>query len=332
MGRLEIPFAIALYGYLAATVVYWLWFFWRKRSLWIAGTSLLAGSAAVQVVFIVALGVVAGRPPFKDTFETMVFFAAAFAVFFLAALLFLEAKPLAPVAGLAALLVTLFAYLIMPDTIDHLVPALRNSFWLTVHVAFSFVSYVGFLFAYLGAIAFLLKTKRYPAAAGFVVALTLAGLAATVGIVVMSWTEPWLEHRRLILSLGAAFAILLAVGLWPLLGVIEKRLRFTELLPEKSVSEKLVYGSVAFGFPFLTLGIVTGSYWASQAWGRYWGWDPKETASLVTWLVFAIYLHMRLVPKWRGPWVAWIAVGGFWFVLFTFFGVNYLLPGLHSYG
>ena len=88
---------------------------------------------------------------------------------------------------------------------------------------------------------------------------------------------------------------------------------------------------MALGFPFLTLGIVTGAYWASHAWGRYWGWDDKEVASLVTWLIFAAYLHLRLFPKWRGPWVAWIAVIGFWCVLFTYFGVNYLMSGLHSY-
>jgi cytochrome c-type biogenesis protein CcsB len=103
-------------------------------------------------------------------------------------------------------------------------------------------------------------------------------------------------------------------------------------LPEKELLQRVVYKTVAFGFPFLTLGIVTGSYWASQAWGRYWGWDDKEVASLITWLVFGAYLHVRLVPKWRGPWITWIAVVGFWCVLFTYFGVNYLSSGLHSYG
>ncbi len=126
--------------------------------------------------------------------------------------------------------------------------------------------------------------------------------------------------------------MVLAVALWPLVGWSARKLRIRERLPERSQLEKILYKTVAFGFPFLALGIVTGSYWASQAWGRYWGWDDKEVASLITWLVFVVYLHLRLAPRWKGPWVAWIAVAGFWCVLFTYFGVNYLMTGLHSYG
>lgn len=96
--------------------------------------------------------------------------------------------------------------------------------------------------------------------------------------------------------------------------------------------------AVAFAFPFLTLGIITGSVWANQAWGRYWGWDPKETWALITWIIFAIFLHLKYAGGWMGikpkhlPYVrALIAVIGFLAVIFTFFGVNYLLSGLHSY-
>jgi cytochrome c-type biogenesis protein CcsB len=337
MGRLEILFSLALYGYLLATILCWLWFFWRKRALWIAGTSVVAASVALQVAFITALGIVAGRPPFKDTFETLVLFAAAFALFYLVSLLFYESKPLAPLAAVASLFVTLFAYLIMPDEIENLVPALRDDLWLTVHVAFCFASYAAFLLSYVAALCFLAREDGHAAGAALAVALTASGLAAGLVLVMASRSEAWEANRRAFLGGAVGGAVLLAVALWPAVGWLGRRLRVRERLPEKALLQKMVYKTVTFGFPFLTLGIATGSYWASQAWGRYWGWDPKEVASLVTWLVFAVYLHLRLVPKWRGPWVAWIAVGGFWCVLFTYFGVNYLpvvfpfLKGLHSY-
>lgn len=88
---------------------------------------------------------------------------------------------------------------------------------------------------------------------------------------------------------------------------------------------------IAFGFLFLTLGIITGAVWANSAWGTYWSWDPKETWSLITWLIYAIYLHMRIRAGWRGRKAAWLSVIGFFAMLFTYFGVNYLLAGLHSY-
>ncbi|MDP3786054.1 MAG: cytochrome c biogenesis protein [Candidatus Omnitrophota bacterium] len=88
---------------------------------------------------------------------------------------------------------------------------------------------------------------------------------------------------------------------------------------------------IAFGFLFLALGIITGAVWANSAWGSYWSWDPKETWSLITWFVYAIYLHTRFTKGWKEKKAAWLAVIGFLAMLFTYFGVNYLLSGLHSY-
>jgi cytochrome c-type biogenesis protein CcsB len=102
-------------------------------------------------------------------------------------------------------------------------------------------------------------------------------------------------------------------------------------LPGPASLDEIGYRSIAVGFPFLTLTIVLGALWADVAWGRYWGWDPKETASLVTWLIYAAYLHARVVRGWRGRRAAILLVAGFGATLFTFFGVNLLLPGLHSY-
>lgn len=102
-------------------------------------------------------------------------------------------------------------------------------------------------------------------------------------------------------------------------------------IPPRRVLEELNYKAVAVGFVFLSAGIFTGAVWAHYAWGRYWSWDPKETWSLVTWLIYAGWLHMRLVRGWKGKRLAVLSVIGFLAVLFTYFGVNYLLSGLHSY-
>ena len=88
---------------------------------------------------------------------------------------------------------------------------------------------------------------------------------------------------------------------------------------------------VVFGFLFLSAGIISGAVWANSAWGRYWGWNPKETWSLITWFVYATLLPARLMRGWRGKRIAVFSMVGFAAVLFTYFGVNYL-PGLHSYG
>jgi cytochrome c-type biogenesis protein CcsB len=95
--------------------------------------------------------------------------------------------------------------------------------------------------------------------------------------------------------------------------------------------DTLIYRLIIFGFPFLTIGMTTGSAWADVAWGTYWGWDPKETCSLITWLVYAVYLHMRILRGWKDSKAAWLNIIGFLVTLFTFVGVNFILPGLHSY-
>jgi ABC-type transport system involved in cytochrome c biogenesis permease subunit len=103
------------------------------------------------------------------------------------------------------------------------------------------------------------------------------------------------------------------------------------ILPSIETLDYLSYKSISLGFPLLTLGIITGALWANNAWGSYWSWDPKETWSLITWLIYASYLHARVIAGWRGRKAAYLSIVGFGCVLFTYFGVNLLLGGLHSY-
>jgi ABC-type transport system involved in cytochrome c biogenesis permease subunit len=101
-------------------------------------------------------------------------------------------------------------------------------------------------------------------------------------------------------------------------------------LPPQDVLDEIGYKAVAIGFPAQAMLLILGAVWAHSAWGRYWAWDPKETAALVTWLIAAIYLHARAQRGWHGTRSAWILVVLFGAVLFTFFG-NYFLGGLHTY-
>ena len=102
-------------------------------------------------------------------------------------------------------------------------------------------------------------------------------------------------------------------------------------VPNQEMLDLIAYRAVCLGMLFLTFTIITGAIWAERAWGSYWSWDPKETWSLVTWLVYAVYLHLRISRGWRGRAAAVFAVAGFVCVLFTYVGVNTFLPGLHSY-
>ncbi len=101
-------------------------------------------------------------------------------------------------------------------------------------------------------------------------------------------------------------------------------------LPRLELLDEISYRAIIIGFPFLTLTIVLGAVWADVAWGSYWSWDPKETASLVTWLIYGSYLHARVVRSWRGRRAAWLLIVGFGATLFTYFG-NLFFGGLHSY-
>jgi cytochrome c-type biogenesis protein CcsB len=106
--------------------------------------------------------------------------------------------------------------------------------------------------------------------------------------------------------------------------------------PEKKALLELLdlwsYRVIGLGFPFLTIGIISGAVWANEAWGSYWSWDPKETWALITWFVFAIYLHSRLLKGWQGTQAAFVGSCGFFVIWICYLGVNFLGKGLHSYG
>ncbi len=144
----------------------------------------------------------------------------------------------------------------------------------------------------------------------------------------------WLVWHVILSFIGeAGFAVAFGTSVMYLI-----RRRSTEgsliarTLPSLSTLDAVSYRAIAVGFPVFTLGaIIFGAIWAKFAWGDYWSWDPKETWALITWIVYALYLHARIVHGWKGKVTAWISILGFLATMFTLFGVNYLLSGLHSY-
>ncbi|HWZ18501.1 MAG TPA: c-type cytochrome biogenesis protein CcsB, partial [Ktedonobacteraceae bacterium] len=122
-------------------------------------------------------------------------------------------------------------------------------------------------------------------------------------------------------SFGAALIVLIQNG---------EGQRFA-WLPSAEAADELAYKAVIVGFPLLALTLILGAYWANYAWGHYWSWDPKETSALVTWLIYAIYLHARGIRGWHGKRAAWLLTLGFAATLFTYYGVSFFVPSLHSY-
>jgi cytochrome c-type biogenesis protein CcsB len=144
----------------------------------------------------------------------------------------------------------------------------------------------------------------------------------------------WLIAHVIACFIGyAAFALAFGISLMCLLKErdTEGGHGFIALFPESKILNELNNQMIMFGFLFLSVGIITGAVWANSAWGRYWGWDPKETWSLITWFIYAAVLHARMMRGWGANRIAYLSIVGFLAVLFTYFGVNYL-PGLHSYG
>ncbi len=132
-----------------------------------------------------------------------------------------------------------------------------------------------------------------------------------------------------------ALSWLAVMGLFTAAWTLGLRLKdfLKKIMPSPDMLDYLTYRLIAFGWPLFTAGgLVMGAIWANSAWGTYWGWDPKETWSLITWFIYSIYLHSRYVRGWKGTQMAVISAVGFLAVIFTYLGVNLVLSGLHSYG
>ncbi len=249
-----------------------------------------------------------GYFPLSNLYESLLFFTWGITFISLVLEFLTSLSLIGAIATPLSMFIVGFATLSLPDGMQKaapLVPALKSN-WLMMHVSIMMFSYSTLIIGSLLSIVFLILTKGRQ--------VTLKG--SSVGTINLQETG-----KSEIYSLSTFQQTNHSYD-----GVLEKKLNLLESL------DNLSYRIIGLGFPLLTIGIIAGAVWANEAWGSYWSWDPKETWALITWLVFAAYLHTRITKSWQGKGPAVLASLGFVVVWICYLGVNFLGKGLHSYG
>lgn len=296
-----------------------------------------AGMAIANLCIAALLGarwIDAGYFPLSNLYESLFFVVWGITAVHLVAETMSRSRLVGAVTAPVAMAIAAFAALSLPDTMQHsepLVPALKSN-WLMMHVSVMLISYAALMVGALLAIAFLVVTRGQ--------AIELRGSSVGTG----GYRDARYRLRRsgdaiapqptLALDTNSGNAggtAVMAIAPSPTteatgLPLSPQRLSLADTLDNVS------YRIIGLGFPLLTIGIIAGAVWANEAWGSYWSWDPKETWALITWLVFAAYLHSRITRGWQGRRPAILAASGFLVVWVCYLGVNLLGKGLHSYG
>jgi cytochrome c-type biogenesis protein CcsB len=264
---------------------------WGRLGTAAALMALLAQTAALILRWVASYQMGIGHAPLSNLYESLIFFSWSIMALYLVIEWRTKSRSLGTFVAPVAFLCMAYASL-SPNISSRIQPLIPalQSNWLTSHVITCFLGYAAFTVAFASGLMALLKGMERDTS-------TPDGTALGKN----SATPPQTNFQR-----------------------------FVGHIPEPGILDELIYQSAALGFIFLAIGIMTGSIWAHYAWGSYWSWDPKETWSLITWLIYAIMLHARYVRGWRGKRMAVMAIVGFISVLITYLGVNYL-PGLHSY-
>ena len=268
-----------------------------------------------------------GHIPVSNLYEVFVLFCWLTALFYL----YFEQHYRTKALGAFVMLIVsaavgfLIWYTVARDAsqIQPLVPALQ-SWWMKLHVPANFIGYGTFALAAMVAFAYLVQRTAGETRWWKLAPLGLLGLVLCF--------EP-IVFRAAKLSTSASYwAVYFGISLLIVGGILAGRQRIAARLPAPEVLDDLMYKAIAVGFAFFTIATILGAFWAAEAWGGYWSWDPKETWALIVWLNYAAWLHMRLMKGLRGTVSAWWALGGLVVTTFAFLGVNMFLSGLHSYG
>ena len=295
--------------------------------------------------------------PLSNLYESLLFLAWGFTLFHLLTERLTKVQFTGVITAPVALLITSFASFSLPKEMQRataLIPALQSN-WLMMHVTIMMLSYVALLAGSLFSIAFLvvnysneMEARKGPVEQGdkaLVPSVVLDASKESITYGEGACEEPLRfctesnTRTQGSLKMPNSF-VTIAPRHNP--SFFKKKDLTMEQTPSMASNtdmsaiaqtlDNLSYRTLGLGFPFLTIGILSGAVWANEAWGSYWSWDPKETWAFITWLVFAIYLHTRLTKGWKGTGPAFIAAGGFIVVWVCYLGVNLLGTGLHSYG
>jgi cytochrome c-type biogenesis protein CcsB len=329
-----------------STVFYWIGFF--SRSAGEAGAAaadpagLRIGSRLAWAAVFMALtgtmvrwyeshqmGAMIGHIPVSNLYEVFVLFCWLTTLFYLYYESHYKVRTLGPfvmlVISAAVGFLAWYIFAREAHEIQPLLPALQ-SWWMKLHVPANFIGYGTFALSAMVALACLLKTAAprhlwfglvgVPAGV-----LVLMGLYALIGSPDEAMQKALAKGTTMIGGTAAFFA-----------GMVMLRAPINARTPTLELMDDLMYKAIAVGFAFFTIATVLGAFWAAEAWGGYWSWDPKETWALIVWLNYAAWLHMRLMKGLRGNASAWWALGGLVVTTFAFLGVNMFLSGLHSYG
>ena len=289
-----------------------------------------AGMAIANLCMACLLGarwIEGGYFPISNLYESLFFLAWGVTTIHLLAEWLSRSRLVGAATAPVAMGITAFAALSLPDqmqTSAPLVPALKSN-WLMMHVSVMMLSYSALMVGSLLAIAFLIVTLGQP--------VELKGSSIGTGSFRKRDTQTR-SSEAVDSSAGlddGTVASAQATAVLTPVSAAAPALSFNRLSLAESL-DNLSYRMIGLGFPLLTIGIIAGAVWANEAWGAPWSWDPKETWALITWLVFAAYLHARITRGWQGRRPAYLATGGFLVVWVCYLGVNLLGKGLHSYG
>jgi cytochrome c-type biogenesis protein CcsB len=307
----DVLMIIALGSYVISALALLVYFFSRDQWLRHLGIPLAIAGCVAQFGQLIARFEITHIWPLLNLYGSLSLFAAvSVAIFIIFAFRYDLWFAGGFVLGLAALFLA-YAITWNEGTMPA-VPSLQ-SYWAKIHVPLVVSSYAAFLVSFVISVLFLVKYY-------FERSLARQALAAAGGgTLAMPPAKPAMMVRMDTPAIAAAAAEGNAGAQW------------MNTIPSLAQLDVLIYRIVAVGLPLLTLGIITGAMWAHESWGHYWQWDPKETAALVSWIVYAIYMHLHTRNAWRGMRSAWVSVIGFLTIMFCYFGVNLWISGLHSY-
>jgi cytochrome c-type biogenesis protein CcsB len=318
-----------------STIFYWMGMFTRagnafeglgSRLAWVAVTLALVGTM-VRWYESHQIGVGIGHIPVSNLYEVFVLFCWMTAAFYL----YYEEQYNTRSMGAFVMLVVsaavgfLLWYTVVREAheIQPLVPALQ-SWWMKLHVPANFIGYGTFALSAMLAFAYLIKQSASESRWYKLAPLWLLGIVLCF--------EPIVFRTSAAEKGGSYWFVYFGISALIVATILFGRRRIAERLPSFEVLDDVMYKAIAVGFAFFTIATVLGAFWAAEAWGGYWSWDPKETWALIVWLNYAAWLHMRLMKGLRGTVAAWWALVGLAVTTFAFLGVNMFLSGLHSYG